>query len=180
MILNQKWSKVPNVVTEYMPKQFKHLRGRLMCLEFDNQREGQHNKVQIIWAHLLNSAHKEAEDTGGLLTWIVQQKAEFNRANNRAPTVLIGDLNAVESTYLDTDREGVGHECDLTGQDSVVIETIKSMRYVDLIRTRFPEKRLVTRTARHQTNRLLDRVMANKQLACHLHSKVAAYKHSFL
>ena len=180
MILNQKWSKVPSVVTEYRPEQFKHLRGRLMCLEFDNQRGGQHNKVQIIGAHLLNSAHKEAEDTGRLLTWIVQQKAEFNLANGRAPTVLIRDLNAAESTYLDTDREGVDHECDLTEQDSVVLETIRSMRYEDLIRTRFPEKRLVTRTASHQTNRLLDRVMVNKQLAGHLHSKVAVYKHSFL
>ena len=114
-----------------------------MCLEFDNQQGGQHHKVQIIGAHLLNSAHQEIQDTKRLLSWIVQRKAEFNAENDRAPTILIGDLNAAESSYLDTDREGVEHDSVLVEPDSIVIETIKSMRYEDLIRTRFPDKRVV-------------------------------------
>ena len=179
MIMNQRWAKVPSVVTEYRPEKA-HLRGRLMCLEFDNQQGGQHHKVQIIGAHLLNSAHQEIQDTKRLLSWIVQRKAEFNAENDRAPTILIGDLNAAESSYLDTDREGVEHDSVLVEPDSIVIETIKSMRYEDLIRTRFPDKRVVTRAATHQTNRLLDRVMVNKQLANHTQSRIGVYRHSFL
>ena len=179
MIMNQRWSKIPSVVTEYRPEKA-HLRGRLMCLEFDNRQGGQHHKVQIIGAHLLNSAHQEMQDTKKLLSWIVQRKADFNAENDRAPTILIGDLNAAESSYLDTDREGVEHDSVLLEPDSIVIETIKSMRYEDLIRTRFPDKRVVTRAATHQTNRLLDRVMVNKQLANHMQTRVGVYRHSFL
>ena len=36
MIMNQRWTKVPSVVTKYRPEKA-HLRGRLMCLEFNNQ-----------------------------------------------------------------------------------------------------------------------------------------------
>ena len=53
-----------------------------MCLEFDNKQGGQHHKVQIIGAHLLNSAHQEMQDTKRLLSWIVQRKAEFNAEND--------------------------------------------------------------------------------------------------
>ena len=179
MIINQRWAKVPSVVTEYRPEKA-HLWGRLVCLEFDNQQGDQHHKVQIIGAHLLNSAHQEMQDTKRLLSWIVQRKAEFNAENDRAPIILIGDLNAAESSYLDTDREGVEHDSVLLEPDSIVIETVKSMRYEDPIRTRFPDKRMVTRAATHQTNRLLDRVMVNKQLANHIQSRVGVYRHNFL
>jgi hypothetical protein len=81
--MNQRWAKVPSVVTEYRPETA-HLRGRLMCLEFDNQQGGQHHKVQIIGAHLLNSAHQEMHDMKRLLSWIVQRKAEFNAENDSA------------------------------------------------------------------------------------------------
>ena len=39
---------------------------------------------------------------------------------------------------------------------------------------------MVTRAATHQTNRLLDRVMVNKQLANHTQSRIGVYRHSFL
>ena len=116
------------------------------------------------------------QDTKRLLSWTVQRKAEFNAENDRAPTILIGDMNAPESSYLDIDRAGMVHDSVLLEPDSIVIETIKSMRYEDLIRTRFPDKRVVTRAATRQTNRLLDRVTVNTQLANHMQSRVGLYE----
>ena len=56
IIINERWAKIPSVVTEYNPEE-ENLKGRLMSIEFDNKKEGQHNKIQIIGAHLINSAH---------------------------------------------------------------------------------------------------------------------------
>ena len=64
--------------------------------------------------------------------------------------------------------------------DTPVLTAIKDMRYSNLIRARYPTKRVVTRAVQHDTNRLLDRVMVTKEIVKHQTARVAVYKHSFL
>ena len=64
--------------------------------------------------------------------------------------------------------------------DAAVLTAIKDMRYSDLIRTRYPTKRVVTSSIQHDTNRLLDGVMVTKEISKHQVAQVAVCKHSFL
>jgi endonuclease/exonuclease/phosphatase family metal-dependent hydrolase len=111
MIINRAWSSIPSVMREYKPEKLS-LRGRLMSLEFNNKQNGQHNKIQIIGAHLVNSPHtaEKVGDSKRLLTWILEEKARFTGDNPQATLVLAGDFNAAESEYLDTDRDGTTHD----------------------------------------------------------------------
>ena len=77
-----------------------------MEIIFNNKQGGQHKKIQIIGAPLLNSATTTREETTNLLSWIATEKRAFNVQNPKATSVLMGDLNAAETEYLDTDREG--------------------------------------------------------------------------
>jgi hypothetical protein len=61
-----------------------------------------------------------------------------------------------------------------------VIRTLRSMKYDDLIRVRFPNKRVVTRVVSHQTNRLLDRSMTTKEVAGNAETRIAVSKKGFL
>ena len=54
-----------------------------------------------------------------------------------------------------------------------MLAAIKDMRYSDLIRTRYPTKRVVKRAVQHETNRLLDRAMVTKQVGKHQTARVA-------
>ena len=83
IIINERWAKIPSVVTEYNPEE-ENLKGRLMSIEFDNKKEGQHNKIQIIGAHLINSAHAHMSEAKRLLTWIISEKDKFKTANPMA------------------------------------------------------------------------------------------------
>ena len=98
---------------------------------------------------------------------IMNEKDRFNGENQQATSVLIGDLNAAESEWLDTDRVGATHDSGRMEQDASVIAAIKDMMYSDLIRTRCPTKKVVTRAVQHDTNRLLDRVMVTKEIGKH-------------
>ena len=178
MVTNKEWSKIPNEVIPYKCMK-EHLNGRIMNIIFDNKdKNGDHSKIQIIAAHLLNSANNNVEDTARLLKWVSKQKLNFATKNPKAPSIMIGDFNAAESEYLDTDRIGASKESGNMEADSTVIQCIKDMKYHDLIRSRFPNTRMVTRAVTHQTNRLLDRIMVTKQMAMHAQSKVAIYKDS--
>ena len=179
IIINERWAKIPSVVTEYNPEE-ENLKGRLMSIEFDNKKEGQHNKIQIIGAHLINSAHAHMSEAKRLLTWIISEKDKFKTANPMATGILIGDLNAAENEYLDTDREEVAHDSEGMELDAAIIASIRDMGYADIIRTRFPKKRVVTRTSKTQTNRLLDRVMSTKEVAKHGATRIGVYKHGFI
>ena len=99
-----------------------------------------------------------------------------------ATGILIGDLNAAENEYLDTDREDVAYGSVGMELDAAVIASIRDMGYADIIRTRFPTytKRVVTRTSKTQTNRLLDRVMSTKEVAKHGATRIGVYKHGFI
>ena len=110
----------------------------------------------------------------------MNEKNRFNNENQQATSALIGDLNASESEWLDTDRIGATHDSGRMEPDATVLAAIKDMRYSDLIRARYPTKRVVTRAVQHDTNRLLDRVMVTKEIGKHQAARVAVYKHSFL
>ena len=84
-------------------------------------------------------------------------------------------MNAYESEWLDTDRIGATHDSGRMEPDAAVIAAIKDMRYSDLIRTRYPTKRVVTRAVHHDTNRLLDRVIVTKEISRHQAARVAVF-----
>ena len=52
------------------------------------------------------------------------------------------------------------------------------MKYDDLIRPRFPNTRMVTRSVTHKTNRLLDRITVTRQMAMHVQTQITIYKDS--
>ena len=97
-----------------------------------------------------------------------------------ATGILIGDLNATENEYLDTNREDVVYDSEGTELNEAVIASTKDMGYADIIRTRFPAKRVVTRTSKTQTNRLLDRVMSTKEVAKDDATRIGVYTHGFI
>ena len=88
----------------------------------------------------------------------------FNSENPQATSALIENLNASESEWLDTDTIGATYDSVRMESDAMVLTAIRAMRYSDLIRTRYPTKRMVTRAVRHDTNRMLDRVMVTKEM----------------
>ena len=179
MIIDERWAKISSVATEYDPTK-ENLKGRLMRIVFDNKKEGQHDKIQIIGAHLTNSAHADMSEAKRLLTWIIMEKDKFKAANQMATGILIGDLSAAENEYLDTDRDDAVYGNEGMGLNAAVIASTKDMGYADIIRTRFPAKRVVTRTSKTQTNRLLDRVMSTKEVAKHGATRIGVYKHGFI
>ena len=87
--MNRALSRIPNAVGRFGPKE-EELRGRLVEIIFNNKQNGQHNKVQIIGAHLLNSDNTKGEETNKLLSWVATKKKTFNLQNSRATSVLIG------------------------------------------------------------------------------------------
>jgi hypothetical protein len=111
---------------------------------------------------------------------LLEEKARFTGDNPQATSVLAGDFNAAESEYLDTDRDGATHDSGKMEPDEAVIRTLRSMKYDDLIRVRFPNKRVVTRVVSHQTNRLLDRIMTTKEVAGNAETRIAVSKRGFL
>ena len=125
-ILDKQWSKIPCKMREFRPDK-EELRGRLMSLEFDNKEQGHHNKLQIVVAHLLNAAHTREEDTARLLTWAASEKDRFNTKYPKAPSILLGDLNAAQTTALDTDKQTLAQETEGTEQDAAVLKTIRDM-----------------------------------------------------
>ena len=146
ILMDRAWSRIPSNVEQFVPKEME-LRGRLMEITFNNKQDGQHNKIQIIGAHLMNSANTKKEETNKLLSWIATKKCNFNSQNPLATSVLIGDLNAAETEYLDTDREGADPTEEKSEADRDVIQTIKDTKCGDTIRKRFPKTRIVTRSA---------------------------------
>ena len=107
-------------------------------------------------------------------------KNRFNSENPHATSALIGDLNASEGEWLDADRIGVTYDSGRMEPDAAVLTAIRDMRYSDLIRTRYPTKKVVTRAVQPATNRLLDRVTVTKEIGKHRAARVVVYKHSFL
>ena len=109
----------------------------------------------------------------------MNEKDRLNSENPQATSALIGDLNASESEWLDTDRLGATYDSGCMAPDAAVLTAIRNMRYSDLTRTRYPTKRVVTRAVQHDTNRLLNRIMVTKEIGKHQVARVAVYKHSF-
>ena len=77
-IMNERWSKILSTIREFNLIETS-LKGRLMCIEFNNKKEGQHNKIQTIGAHLINSAHTQMSDAKRLLAWIITETDRFKK-----------------------------------------------------------------------------------------------------
>ena len=56
-----------------------------------------------------------------------------------------------------------------------VLAAIKDIRYSDLIRTRYPTKRVVTRAMQHDTNSLPHRIMITKEIGKHQAARVPVW-----
>ena len=67
VIMSRTQPQIPSAVRRYDPLD-PNLKGRLMGIEFDNMRNGQHTKIQNIGAHLVYAAHMQLEDSKKLLT----------------------------------------------------------------------------------------------------------------
>lgn len=172
LITDQAWSKIPAKVNAYEPS-IDDLKSRLMSVTFDNNTQGQHNKLQIIWAHLLNTAHTKRTDTAKLLTWACKEKTAFHNKHPKAPTILIGGLNAAQDAYLDTDRDKSTLTIGQKEEDAYVLDSIKDLRLKDVLRLKFPKLRATTRTVQHQTNRLSTRqdfyIQATSWTRCYMY-----------
>jgi ribonuclease HI len=178
IITDPAWSKIPCQTKMYEPPS-KHLRGRMMSITFDNKTQGEHNKLQIIAAHLLNSAHTKHTETAGLLGWACARTTEFHSKYPKASTIMMGDLNAAGDTYLDTDRTSDRTTEGTNEPDAFVLENIGHMKLRDVLRHRYPKERVVTRAVQHQTNRYLDRIYTSKQIANHESTRIGVQKGDF-
>jgi exonuclease III len=183
VITNEKWSKIPTTTTVYEPKA-REQRGRIMAVEFDNKISGPHNKLQVIAFHGVNSAHKDEDNSIKQLQWIQEQRGRFSKANPMATTVVAGDTNAAENTYLDTDRqekEGRAEDKGEEEKDAFVIRTLKEMKLVDMFRARYPHTRAITRAGNgNDTSRLLDRIMVTAEAAANPVTEVGIFIEQFL
>ena len=63
----------------------------------------------------------------------MNEQDRLNSENPQATSALIGDLNASESEWLDTDMMGATHDSGRMEPDAAVLTAIKDMRYSDLI-----------------------------------------------
>ena len=131
IITNEQWGKIPTKRATYNPPE-REMKGRTMAVTFDNKIAGAHNKLQIIAVHGTNGAHQQEDRAIKQLQWIQQQKEKFEQNAPMATTIIVGDMNAAESTNLDTDRgekekRTIGeHERE---KDEFVIKTIRNMKW---------------------------------------------------
>ena len=165
--LDTKWAQVPHVIHRFDNKT---LQDRVLIIEFNNAKPGDHNKLLLIAYYGLNSAHTNpAKAQRELLhTWIRAQTHKFKQRNPLASVVLVGDTNAAKTADLDTDREPRGALApDTKEADACVIEDLESMHLIDVIREKHPTTRVVTRKNAADTHRYLDRIMASQEAATH-------------
>jgi ribonuclease HI/endonuclease/exonuclease/phosphatase family metal-dependent hydrolase len=179
-ILNRKWAKVPTKLMQYSPDH-REAKGRAASLVFHNREQGDHSKLQVIGVHGFNSPEANTEHSTAMLSWVILQKQSFAKLNCLATTIIAADLNAAESTMLDTDRgrrEPVQPEWQ--EKDAFVVKAVKAMNVVDLFRGRFPKTQAVTRVSTTGTNRLRDRIFVTQEAATHPAAAVAILKTQIL
>ncbi len=183
LITDEAWTKVPCTSKVYDPAK-RDMRGRGMAVTFDNKVPGMHNKLLVIGIHAPNSAESRREDVTKMLQWIQRQKTEFEEANPLATVMLLGDLNAALNTMLDTnrqEREGRDPDDCEEEKDAYVLRELYGMRLVDVFRGMYPTTRAVTRVSKkHETNRLLDRILVTAEAAAHPATEVGICKRPFI
>ena len=152
MITNKEWSKIPHTEPPYRTDKGS-LNGRVMSIVFDNkEKEGDHRKIQVIAVHLLNSANNNSVDSARLLKRISGQKRNFAIENPKAPSMVIGGLDAAEDEYLDTNTNQalngmVKLELDvLRGVEQGQASLFNSARIQTLARNRGMEAKLIRRS----------------------------------
>ncbi len=172
ILIGRKWAKLQRKVHEFKPSLGD--RDRILAIEFDNRKQGHHNKLLLIGYYGYNDApsHREEIKEMHQFMWCTMKK--FRKQNPFGSVVILGDTNAAEWSDLDTDSEyvsGEGVSMEARDEeweperDSFVIEHLLKMKMCDAIRERYPSNNFVTRRATHHTNRFLDRVFVSKELA---------------
>jgi exonuclease III len=172
--LTNKWAKVPRKVKRFEPKDTE-LNGRLVAVEFDNNKQGEHNKLLLIAMHGINSAHNSPKQAAQMQEWVTHQVDAFREKFPRASIILAGDLNAAKFSDIDTDRQGP-HTVEAMEPDAAVIQDLENLGLTDVFRHSYPDMQAVTRRDQHKTNRYLDRIMATKEAATHQATKIAICK----
>jgi hypothetical protein len=172
--MTHKWASVQRKV-ETMRTEEEELNGRLMAVTFDNGEQGHHNKLLLLVAHGICSAHKNKRQAQEIYQWIADKKDKFSEKYPRATVILAGDLNAAKYTDLDTDRKGP-QTLDAMEPDAFVIQDLEGLQFTDVYRHHHPDTQVVTRREPHHTNRFLDRIMATKEAATHMATAIAVYK----
>ena len=168
--MDAKWAGVPYKKHTLNNQE---LGDRLIALEFDNKKKGEHNKLLLIAYYGLNSAtaagNKEALTT--MQGWVAERINQFKSKYKCAPVILAGDINAAKLTAIDTDkkREGMQLEewIEKTEEDALVITQLEDMGLIDIIREKCPEDRIVTRKGVKGARRYLDKIMATHEAAMH-------------
>jgi hypothetical protein len=172
ILIGRQWAKLQRKVHEFKPSLAD--RDRVLAIEFDNKRQGHHNKLLLIGYYGYNDApsHRAEIKEMHLFMWCTIKK--FRKQNPFGSVVILGDTNAAEWSDLDTDSQYISGE-GVTMEDrdekwelekdSFVIEHLLKMKMCDAIRERYPSNNFVTRRATHHTNRFLDRVFVSKELS---------------
>ena len=172
ILIGRQWAKLQRKIHEFKPSLAD--RDRVLAIEFDNKRQGHHNKLLLIGYYGYNDApsHRAEIKEMHLFMWCTIKK--FRKQNPFGSVVILGDTNAAEWSDLDTDSQYISGE-GVTMEDrdekwelekdSFVIEHLLKMKMCDAIRERYPSNNFVTRRATHHTNRFLDRVFVSKELS---------------
>ena len=74
--LSRAWSALDVTVTHC---RIKGAEDRLLALEFNNHKRGEHNKTLIISFYGINSAHTDTQMANAMLDWVETTKNEFRR-----------------------------------------------------------------------------------------------------
>ena len=179
MIIGRKWSKLQRTVHRFRPVHAD--KDRVMAVEFNNRKQGDHNKMLVIGYYGYNDAPSFRLEIKEVHEFIWRTMKAFRRMNPFGSVVIMGDFNAAEWTETDTDEEfgsgeGVPSEGEATGweqqRDAFVIEHMHKMKMVDALRERYPMNNFVTRRVTHQGNRLLDRAFVSRELTVAMRAAV--------
>lgn len=171
MLIGRKWAKLQRTVHEFKP--IKADKDRAIAVEFNNRKQGDHNKLMVMGYYGYNNATGYKDEVKEIHTFIWKQIKKFRADNPLASIILLGDFNAAQSTEADTDSDYESgdplvqdseDEVGSTEADAYILEHIQQMKMQDALRERYPNNNFVTRKVEHQTNRLLDRIFISKEL----------------
>ena len=77
VLVGAKWAKIKRTVTYFKPKTAE--KDRLLAIEFDNNMEGEHNKVLLITYYGYNASNMCKEEVKEMHEWVWKQKSKFKK-----------------------------------------------------------------------------------------------------
>ena len=122
---------------------------RAFAVEYDNRQQGEHNKLLVIGYYGLNASNTQQKEVKALHSWVWRIRRQFKQANWQAPVILVGDMNAAQTTMYDTDRlqqseEMPGEDMEMEA-DAGTINHLEDLGFSDAIRLTHPTTRITTR-----------------------------------